>query len=584
MIKLIHHLVLRFVIFSPLLFIGPIFANENKEAPIIDYKWPFHSENSKHGMVVSADKLASQIGADILTKGGNAVDAGVAVGFALAVTMPKAGNLAGGGFMLIHLKKNNRNIALDYRETAPMDATTDMYLNKDGSVDNSAIRYSSKGTAVPGTVAGLVYAQKHFGRLSLSETLQPAIDIADKGFPVSWALASSIKSRSKRLHSCEVSAKIFFKKNQANYQAGEIMKRPGLASTLKLIASKGRDGFYQGALAKKLVKGIKRHGGIIGLQDLKNYQPIEREVLTGEYHGYQIVTMPPPSSGGVHLIQMLNILENFPIRAWGANRAKTIQVMVEAMRSAYADRSKYLGDPDFFKVPVKGLTSKQYAKKLAAQITLGKARKSKDIGPSNPLAYESPQTTQFSVVDSEGNMISNTYTLNFSYGTGHMVAGTGVLLNNEMDDFSAKPGVPNAFGLTGGKANAIKPGKRPLSSMTPTFVFKDGEPFLVTGSPGGSSIITVVLETIINMLDFDMNVAAATAWPRFHHQWYPDVIYAEPGISIDTRELLSQMGYRVKSRRTLGATQSIAIRGKYQFGATDSRRSGGAAIAAKEHQ
>ncbi len=550
--------------------------------PIIDYKWPFHPINAQHGMVVSEDELASQIGADILSQGGNAVDAAVATGFALAVTLPKAGNIAGGGFMLIHLANNKKNIALDYRETAPAKASTDMYLNQDGTVNKHAIRNTAKGTAVPGTVAGLVYAQQKYGKLSLQQVLKPAIKIAREGFPVSWALSNSIRSRAERLQRCEVTTKVLFKTNKENYQAGEIMKRPALAKTLSIIAKKGSAGFYQGDIAQKLVAGIAEHGGLISMDDLKNYKALEREVLLGDYRGYQIATMPPPSSGGVHLIQMLNMLENYPLSEWGPNRAKTIQVMVEAMRSAYADRSEYLGDPDFFKVPVKGLTSKVYAKQLVEKIPKNHARKSSDVKPGNPMPYESPQTTQFSVVDTEGNMVSNTYTLNFSYGNGHMIEDTGVMLNNEMDDFSAKPGVPNAYGLLGGDANAIKPGKRPLSSMTPTLVFKDGKPFLATGSPGGSTIITVVLETIVNMLDFKMNIAAATAWPRFHHQWFPDQIYMEPGISSDTIDKLTEMGYKIKAGRTLGSTQSISVDGQFQFGSSDNRRSGGAAIAAKK--
>jgi len=556
-------------------------ATETQSSPIIDYTWPFHPEYSKNGMVVSEDSLASQIGADILSQGGNAVDAAVAVGFSLAVTLPKAGNLAGGGFMLIHVNTGDKNIALDYREVAPLNASANMYLNQDGSVNNDSIRYTAKGTAVPGTVAGLVYAQQHYGRLKLSEVMKPAITIAEQGFPVTFALSQSLESRKERLLVCETSAKTFFKAGKKDYQPGDMMKRTDLANTLKIIAEKGNSGFYQGRIAELFVKGIKQHGGIISLEDLKQYRPIERDVLMGNYRGYQIATMPPPSSGGVHLIEMLNILENFPLAEWGPNRSKTIQIMVEAMRSAYADRSKYLGDPAFYKVPVTGLISKLYAKKLASEITLGKARNSNKLGPDNPIPYESPQTTHFSVIDSDGNMVSNTYTLNFSYGNGHTIAGTGIVLNNEMDDFSVKPGVANAYGLLGGEANSIKPGKRPLSSMTPTFIFKDGKPYAATGSPGGSTIITVVLETVVNLLDFNMNIAAASSWPRFHHQWFPDVVYTEPGISADTIENLQKMGYKIKEGRTLGSTQSIVVIDHNQYGSSDPRRTGGAAIAAK---
>ena len=496
------------------------------------------------GMVSSEEKFASQIGAQILEKGGNAVDAAVAIGFALSVTLPKAGNLAGGGFMMIHDAKHQKNTAIDYRETAPGKAHRDMYI-VDGQVDQNMLRYSGKSTAVPGTVAGLIYAQKKYGKLTLSEVITPAIRLAEEGFPISWGLSESLKARAKRLKADAGFAKVFYPAKGGFYPHGYRLIRKDLAHTLKLIRKKGRDGFYKGEVADKLIRAITRFGGIMTKDDLSNYRPTERQPVTGTYLGYSIVTMPPPSSGGVHLIQMLNTLENFPLAKWGANRAKTIQVMVEAMRSAYADRSYYLGDPDFVKIPVKQLTSKAYAKHISEQITLGKARKSTDVKPGNLTPYESPQTTHFSVIDKDGNMVSNTYTLNYSYGSGHMVAGTGIVLNNEMDDFSAKPGVPNGYGLVGGEANSVQPGKRPLSSMTPTLVFKDGQPFLATGSPGGSTIITVTMETIVNVLAFDMNIAAATAWPRFHHQWLPDVVFVEPGISEDTNEKLREMGYKI---------------------------------------
>ncbi|HFB67277.1 MAG TPA: gamma-glutamyltransferase [Aeromonadales bacterium] len=532
------------------------------------------------GMVSSEEKFASQIGAQILEKGGNAVDAAVAIGFALSVTLPKAGNLAGGGFMMIHDAKHQKNTAIDYRETAPGKAHRDMYI-VDGQVDQNMLRYSGKSTAVPGTVAGLIYAQKKYGKLTLSEVITPAIRLAEEGFPISWGLSESLKARAKRLKADAGFAKVFYPAKGGFYPHGYRLIRKDLAHTLKLIRKKGRDGFYKGEVADKLIRAITRFGGIMTKDDLSNYRPTERQPVTGTYLGYSIVTMPPPSSGGVHLIQMLNTLENFPLAKWGANRAKTIQVMVEAMRSAYADRSYYLGDPDFVKIPVKQLTSKAYAKHISEQITLGKARKSTDVKPGNLTPYESPQTTHFSVIDKDGNMVSNTYTLNYSYGSGHMVAGTGIVLNNEMDDFSAKPGVPNGYGLVGGEANSVQPGKRPLSSMTPTLVFKDGQPFLATGSPGGSTIITVTMETIVNVLAFDMNIAAATAWPRFHHQWLPDVVFVEPGISEDTNEKLREMGYKIKKGRTLGNTQSIQVINGMQFGSADPRRPGGTVVAAK---
>jgi len=548
--------------------------------PIIDFKWPFHPTPGRNGMVASEEHLASEIGAKILEQGGNAVDAAVAVGFVLSVTLTKAGNIAGGGFMVIHDAKRNKNTIIDYRETAPLKAHKDMFV-VDGQVDETMVRFSGKSTAVPGTVAGLIYAQKKYGKLKLSEVISPAIKLADEGFLISWGLADSLKTRAKRLRADPGFAAVFYPKGGGFYQHGDKLVRKDLAKTLKLIRKYGRDGFYKGEVAEKFIKGIRQFGGVMTKQDLINYQPIERAPLIGSYKGYSIVTMPPPSSGGVHLIEMLNTLENFPLKKWGPNRAKTIQVMVEAMRTAYADRSYYLGDPDFVKVPVAQLTSKAYAKTISQQITLGKARRSSDVKPGNLIPYESPQTTHFSVVDKDGSMVSNTYTLNYSYGSGHMVPGTGIVMNNEMDDFSAKPGVPNGYGLIGGEANAVQPGKRPLSSMTPTPVFKDGKPFLATGSPGGSTIITVTLETIVNVIAFDMNIAAATAWPRFHHQWLPDVVYVERGISEDTNNILRKMGYTIKKGRTLGNTQSIQVINGIQYGAADPRRPGGTVVAAK---
>ncbi len=549
--------------------------------PLIDYNWPFHPKPSTHGMVSSDEALASQIGASILEQGGNAVDSAVAIGFALAVTLPKAGNLGGGGFMMIYNNESKTSTAIDYRETAPALASRDMFL-VEGEVDQELVRYSGKSTAVPGTVAGLLYAQKKYGSLPLKQVMQPAIDLAERGFPMSWDLTQGLIHRQKRLRQCQHFEAAFYPSKTEFFEFGTVLKRPHLAQTLKQISRNGRKGFYRGDVAKKLVEGVKQHGGIISLADLKNYRVVERKPVSGTYRGYTIMTMPPPSSGGVHLIQMLNTLENFPLKEWGPNRAKTIQVMIESMRSAYADRSKFLGDPDFVSIPVKQLTSKEYAKLISKQITLGKARKSSEVKPGSPAPYESPQTTHYSVIDKSGNMVSNTYTLNFSYGNGHMAEGTGIILNNEMDDFSAKPGVPNGYGLIGGEANSIHPGKRPLSSMTPTLIFKDGEPFMVTGSPGGSTIITVVMQTIMNVIDFDMNIAAASSWPRFHHQWLPDKVFVEPGISEDTLEKLEEMGYVTQKGRTLGNTQSIILKDGIQYGSADPRRPGGTVAAARK--
>jgi gamma-glutamyltranspeptidase/glutathione hydrolase len=549
------------------------------DQPIIDYAAPFHPTVGQGGMVASEDPVANRIGAYVLAKGGNAVDAAVAMGFALAVTLPKAGNIGGGGFMMIHDNQHQRTVALDYRETAPAKASADMYWTSDGGVDKKAIWFTGKGAAVPGTVAGLLTAQEKYGRLSRADVLNPAIDIAEKGFVVSAALASSLEAAKKRLQRCPDSMKMLFHDDGTSYRPGEIMRRPLLAATLRVIRDKGVDGFYRGEIARRLVDGIKEHGGLITMGDLAAYKAIERPVIWGEYGDYQVASMPPPSSGGVHLIQMLNILQYFPLKALGPNRAASMQPMIEAMRYAYADRSKYLGDPDFVQVPVKALTSKAYAAAIAKAIKPGIAGRSADIAPGRWLPHESPQTTHFSVIDKDGNMVANTYTLNFSYGSGHTAAGTGILLNNEMDDFSARPGVPNAYGLVGSSANAIAPGKRPLSSMTPTLVFRHHKPWLATGSPGGSVIITSVLHVVVNTLFYDMNIASATAWPRFHHQWLPDVVRVEPGISEDTVERLKAMGYQVKRSRTLGNTQSVMFDGRYFYGASDPRRPGGGALA-----
>ncbi|RMH47962.1 MAG: gamma-glutamyltransferase [Gammaproteobacteria bacterium] len=545
--------------------------------PIIDMEWPFQPVVGQHGMVVSEDALASRIGAEILAKGGNAVDAAVAVGFALAVTLPKAGNLGGGGFMMIYLHKSKKATAIDYRETAASAAHAKMFWQGSG-IDKFAIRYSGKATAVPGTVAGLLLAHEKYGRLSRQEVMAPAIRLAKSGFKVSFALEDSLRKAKKRLMRCEVSRKIFFHDNGKPYSAGEIMKRPDLAWTLTEIQRYGRAGFYEGAVADKFVASIRAHDGLITKEDLKRYRAVERTPLGADFGAFRVLTMPPPSSGGVHLLQMLKVLSHFPLKALGPNRASTYQIMIEAMRVAYADRSRYLGDPDFVQVPVSKLISDDYAERIAKHIERGKAKKSEDIRPGQWLSHESHETTHFSVIDRDGNMVANTYTLNFSFGSGHTAEGTGILLNNEMDDFAARPGIPNAYGLIGNEANAIAPGKRPLSSMTPTLVLKNNRPWLATGSPGGSTIITTVLQVLLNTMVHNMNIASAVAWPRIHHQWLPDKVFVEPTISQDTVEKLRTMGYDVVRRKSLGGAQSIMFDGQYFYGAPDPRKPGSAAI------
>lgn len=526
---------------------------------------------AKNGMVASQQELASQVGVDILKQGGNAVDAGVAVGFALAVTLPRAGNIGGGGFMMIYDAKTGETVALDYREKAPAKAFRDMYLDEQGNAVAEKSRYHGLAVGVPGTVAGLLKALEEHGTMTREQVLAPAIKLAENGYVVTPELANSLEGLKDRLGKWPSTKKIFFREDGTPLRAGDVLKQPDLAKSLRLIVEKGRDGFYTGETAEGIVKAVNDAGGLMTLEDLKNYQAIDRKPVEGTYRGYKVVSMPPPSSGGTHIIQILNILEGYDLKASGMNSAKTIHLMSEAMKLAYADRSEYLGDPDFVKVPVAGLTSKKYADALRAQIDPEKVRPAADIKPGKPQPYESDQTTHYSVVDKDGNAIANTYTLNFSYGTGLVADGTGILLNDEMDDFSAKPGVPNAYGLIGGEANAVEGNKRPLSSMSPTIVFKDDKPFLVTGTPGGSRIITTVLQIISDVIDHDLNIAEATNAPRVHDQWLPDEIRVESTLNPDTIRLLEQMGHKVSVKDAMGSTNSIMVTPKGLYGASDPR-------------
>ena len=573
-----------FIIFYVICFSSPV---KSSDVPIIDPDSRFHPVFSSLGMVVSQERIASEVGAAILKKGGNAIDAAVATGFSLAVTLPRAGNLGGGGFMVIHLAESGETITIDYREMAPSAATTDMFLDTSGEVDNKKARYSIYSSGIPGTVAGLLHAHERFGKLSLAEIIQPAIDLATNGIEVSIDLSSSLATRRARLMKDDGSREYFYKKNGDNYEPGDRLKQRDLAETLKRIKSAGRSGFYRGLTADLIVKEMEDSGGLITHDDLKNYKVVERKPVCGEYKSQRICAMPPPSSGGVHLIQMLNMLENFELEQLGHNSAAYIHVLVEVMKRAYADRSAYLGDPDYYDVPIDRIIDKSYAKKLASKINLSKSTKSSSVFPglgidveslSRKRQYrESEETTHFSVWDSFGNVVSNTTTLNFSYGSGISVSGGGFLLNNEMDDFSSKPGAPNGFGLLGGTANEIEPGKRPLSSMTPTIVFDpEGSPILATGSPGGSTIITIVLQIVLNVMEFNMGIAEASSVPRIHHQWFPDRLYLESGVSEDTKTLLRNMGHEISSRtRIMGSTQSIQKGpNNFLFGKSDPRRQG----------
>ena len=534
----------------------------------------FHPVSGRNGMVASEQELASRIGLQILKSGGNAVDAAVAMGFALAVALPNAGNIGGGGFMMVHDAKSGRNIALDFREVAPSKATRDMYVGADGQVIDGKSLYTHYAVGVPGTVAGMEHAARKWGSLPLSTLIAPAAKLADKGFPVSETLAQILQQEKKNMGRWPATRAIFWKGGEP-LQRGDRLVQKDLAQSLRLIGQQGAKAFYEGAIARKIAAEMAPHAGALSLQDLKGYKVAEREPVRGTYRGYEIVTMPPPSSGGAHLIQMLNMMERWPMNQWGANSAQSVHYMAESMKLAYADRSEYLGDPDFVKVPLKGLTSKRYAESLAAGIDPYKARPAQDIKPGKLQPYESDQTTHYSVVDRFGNAVAVTYTLNTNFGSGIVAQGTGILLNNEMDDFSAKPGVANAYGLVGGDANAVAAGKRPLSSMTPTLVLKDGKPVLVTGSPGGARIITTVLQTVVNTIDFGMNPAEAAATPRFHHQWTPDELRLEKGFSPDTISLLTSRGHHVAVKASMGRTQTIQLRDGMLYGASDPRNPDG---------
>lgn len=535
-----------------------------------------HPVHALHGMVSSESALASDVGVAVLRKGGNAVDAAVAVGFALAVTMPNSGNIGGGGFMILHDGKTGKDTAIDFREMAPAAATRNMYLDANGSVVPDKSLFTQAAVGVPGTVAGLTWALEHYGTMKRADLVAPAVRLATNGFPVGETLAGLFVAEHDHLGAWDGTRKVFFHAGKLPV-TGDILRNPDLGKSLALIGRDGAKAFYDGPIGAAIVAEAKAHGGLITAADLKNYKVVERTPVRGNYRGYEIVSMPPPSSGGVHVVQILNILSNFPLHDWGPNSAKTIHVMAEAEKRAYADRSEYLGDPDFVKVPVKGLTAPAYAKELADQIDLAHATPSAQIKPGHPQPYESDQTTHYVVADGNGSVVSVTYTLNTNFGSGIVASGTGILLNNQMDDFSAKPGVPNAYGLVGGDANAVEPMKRPLSSMSPTIVLKDGKPWLITGSPGGARIITTTLQVLVNSIDFGMNPAEAGSAVRTHHQWLPDELRIERGLSPDTVALLRGMGHKVVERQSMGDTQTIQILPTGFYGYADQRDPNGAA-------
>lgn len=559
-----------------LLLIAPVVAQDSRHgyyaSPALDAINPVAAKN---GMVVAQERIAADIGRDVLARGGNAVDAAVATGFALAVTYPRAGNIGGGGFMLVHLANGNQDVAIDYRESAPAAATRDMFLGDDGKPDTRKSRDQALGIGVPGTVAGLSLALETYGsgKFKLADLLAPAIALARDGFLIADDTADTLPDWHRRLAKWPSSVKIFSRADGTSLQAGDRLVQTDLAATLEAISTRGASGFYDGPVAEKLVTGVRDASGIITREDLKAYRPVIRTPVRGSYRGFDIVSMPLPSSGGTVLIETLNILEGYKLRDMGAGSVNALHVSIEAMKRAYGDRARYLGDPAFVDAPMRQLISKDYAAKQRASIEMNKATPWADTLSATP-PREGSNTTHFSVVDKDGNAVSNTYTLNFSYGLGLVADGTGVLLNNELDDFTAAPGASNAYGLVGFEANLPGPGKRPLSSMSPTIVLKDGKPVLVTGSPGGSRIISAVLQVIVNAIDFDMNIAAAVSAPRLHHQWLPDEVRVERGFPEATLAALRANGHRVVEPLGQTSANSIAVTPNGLFGAPDPRTRG----------
>jgi gamma-glutamyltranspeptidase/glutathione hydrolase len=535
-------------------------------------------------MVASTNEVASRVGVDILKRGGNAVDAAIAVAFALAVTHPAAGNLGGGGFMMIRLR-DGKTTAIDYREMAPASAHRDVYLDKSGNLiegeGGSLIGYRAAG--VPGTVRGMELALKQYGsgKLTWAQLVEPARRLAANGFSVTHSLARSLYGSREYLSQYEETKRIYLRGGDF-YKEGEIFRQPELAATFARLQRHGPNEFYEGETARLIVADMKRNNGLMTMDDLRGYIAKERAPLRGTYRGHEIISMPPPSSGGAVLIQMLNILEGFELQKLEASSSDRYHLMAEAMRRAFADRAEYMGDSDFVKVPVAGLIDKSYAARLRKGINLDRASSSAEVRAGRPAGYESDDTTHFSVVDAEGNAVSNTYTLNNSYGSAAVAKGAGILLNNEMDDFAAKPGTPNLYGLIQGERNAVAPRKRPLSAMTPTIVLrKDGSLWFTVGSPGGPTIINTVLCIISNVIDYEMNIQQAIDFPRIHHQWLPDELVGEPfGLSGDTKKALASRGHKLARQRYLGDAEGIMIEEKtgVRLGATDPRRSDGPAV------
>ena len=545
-------------------------------SPVLNKESITHPEVGLEGMVVTQHYLASEVGEAILNKGGNAYDATIAVAFALAVVLPRAGNIGGGGFTVLYNSSDESFQSLDYREKAPLAASKNMYLDKNGDVISNLSTLGYKAIAVPGTVDGMWELHKKYGSMDWKELIVPSIKLAKEGFKVSPLMADTLNRNYKSLSKFSETKKIFFQENPVKFNSLLIQK--DLAKTLEKISNNGRNGFYKGDVAQKIVADMKRNDGLITFDDLENYKSKWRKPLIHKYKNFEVITMPPPSSGGLHLIQMLNILENFDLKSMKHNSPSYVLLLNEVMKYAYADRSQYLGDPDYVDVPVNKLISKDYAESISKKITIDSVTQSDDIKAGMYIDLESDETTHFSIADKYGNLVSTTYTLNSSFGSKVVIAKTGILMNNEMDDFSSAPGVPNQFGLLGEKFNEIQPSKRPLSSMTPTIVFKNNSPFLIMGSPGGSRIITAVLQNFLNIAEFEMNLADSINKPRVHQQWYPDLLFLEKGFDELHAEKITELGQEVYFMDPGTALESIMIKNNYFYGYGDTRRPDSKAI------
>jgi gamma-glutamyltranspeptidase/glutathione hydrolase len=557
---------------------APVAQAQSQRRQLLEYPSIHHPVVGERGMVVTQNAIASEVGAEILRKGGNAVDAAVAVGFALAVTLPRAGNIGGDGFMLVHTAATKETVVIDFRSVAPAAARLEMFVDKKGEESPQASR-GYRASAVPGTVAGLELAHRRYGKLSWKDVVTPARRLAAEGIVLTPDEAFVFSWARERMTESVAGQRTFYKPGGELYRAGEVLKQPDLAWSLGQIADHGADAFYKGEIARRFAADMKAHKGLITLEDLAAYKPVVREPLMGTYRGYTVATTPPASSGGATLLQMLNILESFDLKALGGSGSSgALHVMAEAMKLAYADRYRHLGDTDFVKIPLKGFTSKAYGAQQASRIDVNQAKSAKALGAGDPWKYESPSTTHFSIADSAGNAVSTTYTLGADFGSGVMVEGTGFVLNNQMNNYSHEQAVEAARKGRASPPNAMAPGKRMLSTMMPTLVFKDGKPWLVTGTPGGSTIIDTVLQVIVNVIDFDLNIAEATHQPRIF-QAATDTLEVEPNFNPDTVAAFRARGHSVKAAETMGSAQSIMIDKGFFLGAADPRRPGALAVA-----